>query len=223
LSVFAPDMPAPDTALDGGCGTGYGAALLSRRWPQSRITGCDISPEMLRLARERNIDTVWADLEQLPFSDGAFDFVWSSLALQWCTTPDVYAELYRILAKDGSLLFATLGSGTLAELDFAFSAIDDHSHVRTFCTPEDTGMALEQAGFTDIRIECETRTIYFPDFRSFLTSVRGIGANQVGGERRRAMMGKNAWKLAQDRYETLRGADGMLPATYELVFGFARR
>ncbi|NLC23591.1 MAG: malonyl-ACP O-methyltransferase BioC [Oxalobacter sp.] len=223
LPVFAPDMPSPGMVLDGGCGTGYGSALLSRRWPASRIAGCDLSLEMLRLARGKSIDTICADLEQLPFRDGAFDLVWSSLALQWCTTPDVYAEMYRILAKEGVLLFTTLGPGTLAELDFAFSAIDAHPHVRAFSTPEETRMALKQAGFTDIRIECETRRIYFPDFRAFLTSVRGIGANQVGGERRRALMGKNAWKLAEERYETLRGADGMLPATYEVVFGYGRR
>lgn len=223
LPVFAPDMPPPGMVLDGGCGTGYGAALLSRRWPASRITGCDLSLEMLRLARGKSIDTVCADLEQLPFRDGTFDFAWSSLALQWCTTPDVYAEMYRILAGAGTLLFSTLGPGTLAELDYAFAAIDDHPHVRPFATPEATGHALEKAGFTDVRIECETRTIHFPDFKSFITSVRGIGANQVGSDRRRAMMGKNAWKQAEERYETLRGANGMLPATYELVFGYGRK
>ena len=223
LPLFSPDIPQPGMVLDGGCGTGYGSVLLSRRWPASRITGCDLSLEMLRLAREKSIDTVCADLEQLPFADATFDFVWSSLALQWCTTPDVYAEMHRILTTDGTLLFSTLGPGTLAELDYAFSAIDSHPHVRTFATPEATGEALELAGFRDVRIECETRTIHFPDFRSFLTSVRGIGANQVGGERRRALMGKNSWKLVEERYETLRGTDGMLPATYELVYGFAQR
>jgi len=223
LPAFAPDMPAPEMVLDGGCGTGYGAALLSRYWPQSTITGCDLSLEMLRLARGKNINAVCADLEKLPFPDATFDFVWSSLALQWCSTPDVYTELYRILSGKGALLFATLGPGTLAELDFAFGAMDDHPHVRSFSTAEETGAALEKTGFTDIMIECETRTVRFPDFHTFLMSVRGIGANQVGGERRRAMMGKTAWKRVQERYETLRGTDGMLPATYELVFGFARR
>ncbi|MDR0934294.1 MAG: methyltransferase domain-containing protein, partial [Burkholderiaceae bacterium] len=66
LPVFAPDNPAPATLLDGGCGTGYGAGLLSRLWPGCRITGCDLSPEMLRLARGKHIDAVCADLEHLP-------------------------------------------------------------------------------------------------------------------------------------------------------------
>ena len=223
LPAFAPDYAVPKKLLDGGCGTGYGAGLLSRLWPDCRITGCDLSLEMLRLARGRHIHAVCADLERLPFPDGSFDCVWSSLALQWCKTPDVYAELFRILSDQGILIFATLGPGTLAELDFAFSAIDAHRHVRTFASQKETELALEKAGFKDVSIKHETRIVHFPDFHSFLTSVRGIGANQVGKARRRAMMGKTAWKTVQQRYETLRGTDGMLPATYELVFGLAQR
>lgn len=223
LPAFAPDIVPPKTLLDGGCGTGYGAGLISRLWPACQIIGCDLSLEMLHFAKGKQIDTVCADLESLPFPAASFDFVWSSLALQWCKTPDVYAELYRIMSDKGILLFATLGPGTLAELDFAFSAIDTHRHVRTFSSPEETGLALQKAGFSDVMIECETRTIFFPDFRSLLESVRGIGANQVGQERRQALMGKTAWKTAQLRYESLRGVDGMLPATYELIFGFAQR
>lgn len=222
LPAFLPDMPAPRTVLDGGCGTGYAAGLLLRRWPHCQITGCDLSLEMLRMASQKGIHTVCADMEQLPFADKQFNLIWSSLALQWCQLP-VYAGLYRILAENGVLLFSTLGPGTLSELDYAFSGLDNHRHVRTFTSHQQTREALHQAGFRHIKIVCETRTIGFPDFRSFLVSVRGIGANQIGKGQRRTLMGKNAWKQAQKRYESLRRQDGMLPATYELVFGFAMR
>jgi malonyl-CoA O-methyltransferase len=223
LLSFAPDIPAPSTLLDGGCGTGYGADILSRIWPHSRITGCDLSIEMLKLAKVRQIDVVCADLEQLPFGNRHFDFIWSSLALQWCKTPDVYTELYRVLAKEGVLLFTTLGPGTLVELDFAFSAIDTHRHVRAFSSVDEVKDALEKAGFVNIRVLPETRIVHYPDFNSFLMSIRGIGANQVGSTRRRSMMGKNAWEKVKERYDTLQDANGMLPATYELIFGFAQR
>ncbi|MCM1129053.1 MAG: malonyl-ACP O-methyltransferase BioC [Alistipes senegalensis] len=223
LPAFFPDMPPPRTVLDGGCGTGYGAGLLKCCWPDCRITGCDLSMEMLQLAGKKGINTVCADLEHLPFADKQFELVWSSLALQWCRPDQVYAELYRILAVNGILLFSTLGPGTLSELDYAFSGIDNHRHIRTFIPPQQTKSALHQAGFRHISITCETRTVGFPDFHSFLLSVRGIGANQIGKGQRRALMGKNTWKKAQERYESLRREDGMLPATYKLVFGFALR
>lgn len=222
LPLWLPDMPAPRTVLDGGCGTGYAASLLLRRWPCCRITGCDLSLEMLRLAREKGIHAVCADLEQLPFADNRFNLIWSSLALQWCRPP-VYAGLYRILAENGMLLFSTLGPGTLAELDYAFSGLDNHRHVRSFTSPRQIGEVLHQTGFRHVKIACETRTICFPDFHSFLLSVRGIGANQIGEGQRHTLMGKNAWKKAQERYESLKQENGMLPATYELVFGCAMR
>ncbi len=220
--AFSVDIPVPDFVLDGGCGTGYGSILMSQMWPKSQITGCDLSTEMLRLAQEKNIHTVCADLEQLPFSDKQFDLVWSSLALQWCKTPEVYQELYRVLKQEGVLLFATLGPDTLKELNYAFSAIDQHRHVRSFFSEAETKKALQLAGFQNIQLKSEMRTIYFPDFQTLLKSVKGIGANQVGNERRKTLLGKNAWKSVQTRYETLQSDSG-LPVTYNLIFGFAKR
>ena len=49
------------------------------------------------------------------------------------------------------------------------------------------------------------------------------GANQIGGNRRQGMMGKSAWQTAQARYEALREADGLLPATYRVVLGWAQK
>ncbi len=223
LPVFVRDMPLPRHVLDGGCGTGYGSFLMAQCWPQAHITGCDLSPEMLKFAKEKNRHAICADLEQLPFAGSQFDFVWTSLALQWCETARVYRELYRVLKKDGILLFATLGPGTLKELNFAFSAIDQHRHVRSFSSMDETRLALETAGFRQIQLKSETRTVYFPDFSSLLKSVRGIGANQVGKERRRTLLGKNAWQSVQARYDTLRNDQNLLPATYHLVFGCAKR
>ena len=223
LCVAAPQLPEPASVLDGGCGTGYGSGLLKERWPRCHLTGCDLSIEMLKLAENRQIDIVLADLEQLPFRSSQFDFIWSSLALQWCKTPDVYIELYRTLKDDGILLFATLGPGTLIELDAAFSDVDAHRHVRPFSSPREIELALKKTGFKNVRILNETRTTRFEDFNSFLASVRGIGANQVGSDRRRSMMGKNTWEKAKERYESFRDSDGLLPATYELIFGFAVR
>ena len=222
LTDIAPELPAPTSVLDGGCGTGYGSEILKRKWPHCSLTACDLSIEMLRLTKDRQLNAVLADLEQLPFRNSQFDFIWSSLALQWCI-PDVYAELHRILNDEGSLLFATLGPGTLTELDSAFSGVDSHRHVRTFSSSAETELVLKKTGFNNIRVLNERRTVHFEDFNAFLISVRGIGANQVGTGRRQSMMGKNAWEQAKERYESFRNEDGLLPATYELIFGFAKK
>ena len=37
--------------FDAGCGSGMSTAVLARMWPDARITGADLSPEMLAAAR----------------------------------------------------------------------------------------------------------------------------------------------------------------------------
>jgi len=211
----------PARILDGGCGTGYGASLLRRQWPDALVIGCDLAPEMARKTLARGIASVCGDLERLPFADASFDLAWSSLALQWCKPALAYAELQRVLAPGGILLFSTLGPNTLHELESAFGSIDAHRRVLPFAAATEVETALATAGFERIKIEAIPWITRHHDFKTLLATIRGIGANQIGGNRRRSMMGKTAWQAAQARYEALRDDAGLLPATYEVVFGFA--
>src|SRR4051794_30336332 len=45
--------PAPERALDVGTGTGAGALLLAREFPQASVRGVDISEEMIRAAQSK--------------------------------------------------------------------------------------------------------------------------------------------------------------------------
>lgn len=222
MAAGLPAAPAP-RILDGGCGTGYGASLLLRHWPGALVAGCDLAPEMARKARARGVAAVCADLERLPFAAASFDLAWSSLALQWCQPRLAYAELLRVLAPGGRLMFSTLGPGTLHELEHAFGAIDTHRRVLPFDAPDQVEAALAAAGFERIRIVREPWVTRHSDLKTLLATIRGIGANQIGGDRRRSMLGKSAWQAAQQRYEALRGADGLLPATYEVLFAHAEK
>jgi malonyl-CoA O-methyltransferase len=221
LLKLLPDDGSPGQILDGGCGTGYGAELLRRRWPSAQLTGCDLAPEMVRKTQQRGIAAVCGDLEHLPFADARFDLAWSSLALQWCDPALAYAELYRVLAPSGKLACTTLGIGSLHELDAAFTGIDNHRRVLDFSTEQSVIKALKNAGFENIQVVQETWVTRHPDFRGMLETIRGIGANQSGRDKRRSMMGKDAWQAAQTRYESMRDDQGLLPVTYKLMFVFA--
>src|SRR5262245_40949067 len=68
--------------LDVGCGSGWATRLLADCAFNGRVTGIDISDEMIRLAREcsrsfANIDYEIASAEQLPFGDTEFTHAFS--------------------------------------------------------------------------------------------------------------------------------------------------
>lgn len=79
--------------------------------PELRITGQDISPAMLQIARgraqalSREIDLSAGDAQDLAFADERFDSVVSTLAL--CTIPDerrALTEVWRVLRPGGRLI-----------------------------------------------------------------------------------------------------------------------
>lgn len=223
LATTLPSALMPLRILDGGCGTGYGATLLRKQWPEAQVVGCDIAPEMVRKTLARGVDAVCGDLEKLPFEDGSFDLVWSSLALQWCQPALAFSELQRVLAPGGFLVFSTLGPGTLHELESVFAGVDAHSRVLRFAAVADVESALSGAGFSGVDVRCEAWVTRHAELKALFASIRGIGASQVGGDRRRGMMGKDVWRGVVGRYEALRDGDGLLPVTYEVVFGVARK
>ena len=94
--------------LDVGCGTGALAGYVLDSLPACKLTGVDISPEMLRQARVRLGDTATfmpGDAEKLPFGDGAFDVVIMNAVFHHCPDPRRAAfEAWRVLATGGVLV-----------------------------------------------------------------------------------------------------------------------
>ena len=99
-------LEAPQTALDAGCGPGNSTAVLAARWPGIRLTGIDLSEEMLKEARHRLPEAAFyqwdltADLSGL----GQFDVVFSNAALQWLADmEDAVLRLFRLVKEGGAL------------------------------------------------------------------------------------------------------------------------
>ncbi len=92
-------------ALDNGCGTGILLPDLMRRCQE--VHAVDLSPDMLRQARERAPglrSLMEADLEELPFRDGFFRTVICRGSLHHVTSHErAVAEAYRVLAPGGWL------------------------------------------------------------------------------------------------------------------------
>ena len=92
-----------ECVLDAGCGAGHLAEALTDRGGE--VVGVDVSHEMLAYARDRvpNGDFAQADLgSRLPFHDGSFDGIVSSLAFHYVADWEpLFRELHRVLGPDG--------------------------------------------------------------------------------------------------------------------------
>ena len=216
----------PGLILDAGVGTGDAIAPLMKRYKKSRIVALDLSERMLEKAAVhgsllRRPEPVCADLERLPFQDGCFDLVFSSLTLQWCNDlPGTFAGLLRVLRPGGLLMFSTFGPDTLKELRACWRRVDDAVHVNQFTDMHDVGDLLMRGGFADPVMEAEVISVNYRSVDRLMADLRAIGANVTAQGGRAGLTAAAALSTLRAAYEEYR-ADGLLPASYEVVYGHA--
>lgn len=108
-----------ERALDLGCGTGTLASALSAGAPRAEVFGLDADPEALDSARRkasasgRPLQLCRGLAQDLPFSDGSFDLVVSSLFFHHLSREAKRAALResrRVLRHDGRMLLADWGA-----------------------------------------------------------------------------------------------------------------
>jgi malonyl-CoA O-methyltransferase len=216
----------PARILDLGAGTGAFSAALLRRYRRADVIALDIAENMLQRVRSRGgwlrrPRCVCADGESLPFADNSFELIFSNLMLQWCIDLDsALAELRRVLAPGGLLMFTTFGPDTLKELRASWEAVDGYTHVNAFIDMHDVGDALVKTRWAEPVMDAERITVTYRTLRSLMDDLKQIGAHNVTRGRPGGLTGRRRMQQMIDAYERLR-SDGVLPACYEVVYGHA--
>jgi len=110
------------SVLDIGCGTGSLAISAKRRvGPSGRVEGIDASPEMIARARKKatkaGVDVAFTNgvVEALPFPDGYFDAVLSTLMLHHLPRDarrQCARQMRRVLKPGGRVLAVDFGGET---------------------------------------------------------------------------------------------------------------
>ncbi|MDD5339560.1 MAG: class I SAM-dependent methyltransferase [Dehalococcoidales bacterium] len=99
--------------LDIGAGSGILEIELAKAHPDWRITGVDISEEMLKIARDsaagegltERIDFLEGKADALPFKDNSYDLVVSNASLHlWANPKKVLQEIGRVTVRGGYCL-----------------------------------------------------------------------------------------------------------------------
>lgn len=220
----------PHSILDLGCGTGLLTLGLMQRFAKATISALDLAPGMLSVLKgkiplRRRISNrpklICADAEQLPIKDNSYDLVVSGLTLQWCNQPDqVFSEVMRVLKPGGLFMFTTFGPDTLKELRECWSKVDDYSHVSTFLDMHDLGDALMRHQYAEPVMDAERLCLTYKDVRQLLQELKCIGANNVTAGCNKKLTAKSRLLALEKAYEGYRD-QGLIPASYEIVYGHA--
>ncbi len=106
--------------LDVGCGPGWFMSHLRRDGVNGRLVGLDRSEAMIAeaLGRDRSVEWVVGDVEQLPFSDGEFERVSARHMLYYVNDlRSALRELARVTALDGLFLATTNAARSTPRID----------------------------------------------------------------------------------------------------------
>ncbi|MHB0915055.1 MAG: class I SAM-dependent methyltransferase [Thermoleophilia bacterium] len=113
--IAAAEVAYGQRVLDVNCGTGTLAMLMFPRAGLGNVTGIDLSPQMISMARKKagggEAQFFEANAEKLPFADRSFDRVTMSLAFHEMNREgrrNALAEIRRVLVPGGRLVIADL-------------------------------------------------------------------------------------------------------------------
>ncbi|MCP4996480.1 MAG: malonyl-ACP O-methyltransferase BioC [Gammaproteobacteria bacterium] len=216
----------PKRVLDLGSGTGIATQALMKRYPKAQTIALDFALPMLQQTRKRGglfkkPKCLCADLEYLPIADRSVDLIYSNAALQWSNDPEAcFREFLRVLTPGGLLMFSTFGPDTLKELRLAWSQVDGYPHVSPFPDMHDLGDALVRARFADPVMDVDRMTLTYQRVRDLMRELKILGAHNATQGRRRGLTGKGQIAAMEQTYENFR-ENGLLPASYEVVYGHA--
>lgn len=217
----------PKTVLDLGCGTGFLTQRLLKQYPKAELIALDIAVNMLKETQKcggwfRKPKLICADAEALPLKNASVDLIISNLMLQWCNDlPASFAEMRRVLKPNGMVLFSSFGTDTLKELRASWQAVDQYTHTSTFADMHDVGDALMQAGFAQPVMDMDMITMTYHSVRELMQDLKQIGANNAHHSQRKSLTGKQRLLAFEQAYQRYQQADGLYPATYEVIYGHA--
>ena len=103
----------------------------------------------------------------------------------------------------------------------SWASVDDKPHTNTFIDMHEMGDALLQAGFIDPVVDMEIITMTYANARQIMSDIKNTGASNTDTHRSKGLMGKQTFQDFEQAYEQFKTAEGLYPATLEVIYGHA--
>lgn len=221
--------------LDLGCHDGTLASLVGARGGIETLVQSDLSFAMAQRAQKtaaenangpKHCPALVADEEMQPFAEGTFDLVMSSMGLHWANDlPGALLQANLALKPDGLFLGAILGGDTLHELRqsllMAESELEGGAgpRVSPFAQLQDAAGLLQRAGFALPVADVDTITVDYANPLKLMDDLRGMGqSNAVLGRRNTLSRRETLMHAAQIYEEEFGNEEGVIPATFQVIF-----
>jgi SAM-dependent methyltransferase len=143
---------------------GFGGVLVERALAAgaTRVAGIDHSPDLVKVARQRNeaavasgqADPRLGDAGSLPWPEHSFDAAFSSNVFFFIEEPErVLGELYRVLHPGGRLVIATMVAQLPTPSLRRWWLYGPMGRALRVYTEAEMAAMYEKAGFRNVRIE----------------------------------------------------------------------
>jgi SAM-dependent methyltransferase len=144
LLALRPFVPWEGRGIEIGVGSGRFAAPLGIE------VGIDPSPAMLAYAATRDIKTIEAAAENLPFTDGSFDYALVVTTICFVDSPvHMLAETNRVLKPDSRLIIGFIDRESDLGQDYLVHQAESVFYrAATFYSAAEVGRLVRQAGFS---------------------------------------------------------------------------
>jgi malonyl-CoA O-methyltransferase len=229
-ALVAQEGPNSGRLLEVGTGTGYLTERLLQCCPGLEPVVSDLAHGMTRRARERvpQALAVDGDAAALPLVSGCTAWVCCASVYQWVADlKTAFDESHRVLQEGGCFAFALFGRGTLHELHSCYrlaarmAGKGEPQHLQQLPDRARVTQALRRSRFDRWRVWQEREIEHHDTVSDLLRSLKGIGAQNASMQRPRGLGSGRMLARLERCYRQQFAAGGPLPATYEVIYGFA--
>ncbi|MFY7864964.1 biotin synthase [Roseateles sp.] len=209
---------------------GGGGKALSEAYPQAEQCSVEVTAELRarsQLAHKRVWWKAWRGSSALTveapenLAQGRAELVWANMCLH--ASPDPVATLrawHQALAVDGFVMFSCLGPDSFKELRAIYQQQAWGPSSPEWWDMHDIGDLMVEAGFADPVMDQERIGLTWADGESLLMDLRALGGNYAP-TRFSGCRGRQWRARWLESLEPLRGPDGRLKLSLELVYGHA--